>query len=332
EADERALQVGERHPFADDEPLDLREHRRVREVEPVAPIHTSRRDQPERRLVRLHVAELHAGRARAQQRRRASAVGGAHRRLQVERVLHVARGVLRRHVERFEVVVVVLELGALGDEEAEAQEDRLDALAQQRERMAMADERRPPGQRHVDGVAGGTLRGGLRQPLVQLGTNLLFERVGFAPERGPAIGGRRRDVLEQRRQQAALARQVAILQRAQVRLADGGRRFAVELLFEGSGVHAVLELFHDKRPGDRLLTACEKTLERAYSCAAAWAFAFGRAALCSAGAGFLAVRGFASAAVFARRANEAGDDTASSARLLRSSVLPAAFSPAISWP
>ena len=54
-----------------------------------------------------------------------------HRRLQVERVLHVARGVLGRHVEGFEVVVVVFELGTFDDEEAEAGEDRLDALAQQ---------------------------------------------------------------------------------------------------------------------------------------------------------------------------------------------------------
>ena len=64
---------------------------------------------------------------------------GAHRRREVQRVLHVARGMLRRHVERFEVVVVVLELGAFDDEEAEAREDRFDALAQERQRMAMAD-------------------------------------------------------------------------------------------------------------------------------------------------------------------------------------------------
>ena len=42
------------------------------------------------------------------------------RRREVERVLHVARGMLRRHVERFEVVVVVLELGPFDDEEAHA--------------------------------------------------------------------------------------------------------------------------------------------------------------------------------------------------------------------
>ena len=77
---------------------------------------------------------------------------GRHRRREVQRVLHVARGMLRRHVERFEVVVVVFELGALDDEEAEAGEDRLDALAQDRQRMAVADARTTAGQRDVDGV------------------------------------------------------------------------------------------------------------------------------------------------------------------------------------
>ena len=60
---------------------------------------------------------------------------------EIQRVLHVARGVLRRHVERFEVVVVVFELGPLDDEEAEAREDGLDALAQDGQRMAVADRR-----------------------------------------------------------------------------------------------------------------------------------------------------------------------------------------------
>ena len=67
---------------------------------------------------------------------------------------------LRRHVERFEVVVVVLELGPFDDEEPEAREDRLDALAQQRQRVAVADARRAARQRDVDGAAGGRDCGG----------------------------------------------------------------------------------------------------------------------------------------------------------------------------
>ena len=138
EREQRALQIRERDVLADDEPFDLREHRRVREVEVVAAIDAAGRDQPDRRLVLLHVADLHPRRVRPQQRRR-RARSRAHRRGEVQRVLHVARGMLGRHVERFEVVVVVFELGAFDDEEPEAREDGFDALAQDGQRMAVAD-------------------------------------------------------------------------------------------------------------------------------------------------------------------------------------------------
>jgi len=65
---------------------------------------------------------------------------------------------LRRHVERFEVVVVVFELGSFDDEEAEAEEDRLDALAQERQRVAMTEQGDAAGQRDVDRIAGRTRR------------------------------------------------------------------------------------------------------------------------------------------------------------------------------
>ncbi len=55
--------------------------------------------------------------------------------LQVQRVLHVARRMLLRHVERFEVVVVVLDLAALEHLVAEAREDGADLVADQAERM-----------------------------------------------------------------------------------------------------------------------------------------------------------------------------------------------------
>ncbi len=52
EHEQRALQIRQRDVLADDEPFDLREHRRVGEVEVVAAIHAPRRDQPHRRLMR----------------------------------------------------------------------------------------------------------------------------------------------------------------------------------------------------------------------------------------------------------------------------------------
>ena len=175
--EQRALQIGERDVLADDQPFDLGEHRRVREVEVVAPVDAAGRDQPHRRLVRLHVADLHARRVRAQQRggrcRRATCSG----RREIQRVLHVARGMLGRHVERFEVVVVVLELGPLEDEEAHAAEDRFDALAQQRQRMAVAERRGPARQRDVDRVRRRARRLGRREPRVEARFDVLLELV-----------------------------------------------------------------------------------------------------------------------------------------------------------
>ena len=72
------------------------------------------------------------------------------RRAQVERVLHVARGMVRRHVERFEVVVVVLDLRALEDLVAHAAEDVLDLLAHPHQRMDAARGMLASGQRDVD--------------------------------------------------------------------------------------------------------------------------------------------------------------------------------------
>ena len=86
----------------------------------------------------FHVPDLHAGGVRAEKRCR-RAGGRTYGRREIQRVLHVARGMVLRHVERFEVVVVVLELGALDHEEPHATEDGFDALAQQRQRMAMAE-------------------------------------------------------------------------------------------------------------------------------------------------------------------------------------------------
>ena len=105
---------------------------------------------------------------------------------------------LRRHVERFEVVVIVLELGPLDDQEPHAQEDGLDPLAQQRERMAMAEQRRAARQRDVDRVAGRAARRRLREPLGQRRVDVLFELVGGLAERRALVGRRRRDVLQER--------------------------------------------------------------------------------------------------------------------------------------
>ena len=107
-----------------DQSLDLVEHRRVGQVEVVPAVDRADGHEPDRRIVPLHLPDLHRGGVGAEQRqrlrrvRRAAArrriVGRRRQRLgEVERVLHVPRRMLGRHVERFEVVVVVLDLGPL---------------------------------------------------------------------------------------------------------------------------------------------------------------------------------------------------------------------------
>ena len=86
----------------------------------VAAVDLARRDDAHRRLLREHRAHLHRRGVGAQQHRAARPDGGL---VDVEGVLHVARGVVRRDVERLEVVVVELDLRALGDLEAQPRED-----------------------------------------------------------------------------------------------------------------------------------------------------------------------------------------------------------------
>ena len=114
---------------------------RVREVEIVAPIDATGHDDADRRLVRFHVANLHRGRVRAQQRPQIVGPSGIalDRRREVQRVLHVARGMLGRHVQRVEAVPLVFDLRTFDDGEAHAREDGFHAIAHDGQRMAMAE-------------------------------------------------------------------------------------------------------------------------------------------------------------------------------------------------
>ena len=72
------------------------------------------------------------------------------RRGQIQRVLHVARGMLGRHVQRVEAVPLVFDLRTFDDGETHAREDGFHAFADERERMAMAERGRAARQRDVD--------------------------------------------------------------------------------------------------------------------------------------------------------------------------------------
>ncbi len=222
-------------PLPTTRPSTLVEHRRMREIEVVAPVDGADRHQPHRRCVLLHVADLHRRRVRAQQRQRLRAAGarrrccrprrerrGLHRRSEIQRVLHVARGMLVGHVERFEVVVVVLDLRAFEHLIAEPGEDLLHLLAHEAERMTMADGRRAAGQRDVDRV-GGTARGGERR--LALGQRLFhgdLERVDLLSERLAIRWRQRRQVRHQLGDPAGLASRPGHLQPVDRARASGG--------------------------------------------------------------------------------------------------------------
>ncbi len=133
------------------------EHRRVRRVVVVA-IHASRADDADRRLVRLHVADLHGRGLRAQDLVRIR---------DVERVLHAARRMVREHPQRREVVVVVLDLRSVGGREPHRREEALGVFLRARDRVQPSARLAAPGERHVDRLE--------REPRVELARAQLIE-------------------------------------------------------------------------------------------------------------------------------------------------------------
>ena len=165
----------------DHQPLDLVEHRGVGGVA-VAAIDAARRDDADRRRLRSHRADLHR-----------RGVGAKHQRalvlaLDVESILHRPRRMVLGHVERGEIVPVVLDLGPLGDREAEVRENLGELVHHLAHGMDRADGRFGRGEREVDPLG--------RQLALQLG--------GF--ERGLALGDGGGHRLAQRVDRRALLR------------------------------------------------------------------------------------------------------------------------------
>jgi hypothetical protein len=115
-----------------------------------------------------------------------------------------------RHVERFEVVPVVFEFGAVDDLVAHAGEDVFDPFTDVGERMAPARKGDAAWQGDVDG-AGRRRRGRERRfARVECGFDFLLERVGLRAEHAPFVGRRGADGLEERRDLALLTAQVLV--------------------------------------------------------------------------------------------------------------------------
>jgi hypothetical protein len=169
--------------------------------------------------------------------------------LDEERVLHVARGVVRREVQGLEVVVVELDLRARRDLEAELGEDRLHLAPELGDQMEPALVATPPGQGHVDDpleVTTARFVGERAEAPLDLLLDLTLDAVGGVADLR-ALGGRERaDALHEQGEPRALACEVARLRRADRDLVDergdlgaeGGREradVADELVWTGRG-------------------------------------------------------------------------------------------------
>ena len=117
-----------------------REHRRGAHAQFVAPVAVAGADHRQRRLALLHHANLAVGGMRAQQ----------HPAGQEKGVLHLARRMVGRKVERLEVVEVVLDVLGRGDLEAHRGEDVEHPLHHQGQRMEPAARDARAGQGHVE--------------------------------------------------------------------------------------------------------------------------------------------------------------------------------------
>ena len=210
-APDGALQVRHRDPAVHDERLGLVEDGRVRRVHFVVSVDAARHDQPQRRAALAHLADLDGRGVRAQEQRR------RRRPVDEERVLRVARRMLRRKVQRLEVVVVVLELRTVGDRVAHAEEDALDPPPHDRDRVQAAGSRAPRRERRIDGRAGlARLRlasgGGPRRSPRSRARSRAWPRSRARRTPRARTAGSSREPGEERRHESLLAPEEAALQ------------------------------------------------------------------------------------------------------------------------
>ena len=165
----RALQVAERDAAIHHQALDLVELRQVGRVGHVAAVHLARSDHVDGQLSVLHRVHLHAGSLRAQKHvglaaHVACGPGAIHH---IERVGQTAAGMVGRSVQRLEIVIARLHLGALRHRVAQAQEDLGYLVDDAVDEMARADLLGTTRQRHVHGrrVDGRSQLGGLERRL-----------------------------------------------------------------------------------------------------------------------------------------------------------------------
>ena len=212
---DRALQVGHRNSAVHDERLHLVEDRLMRRVDRFVPVDPAGRDDLERRAALSQLPDLHGRRVRAEEKRRVRLA------VQEERVLCVARRMLRRKVQGLEVVEVVLDLGAVRDRVAHPEEDLLDPPADDRDGMERS--RHGPPSRKSD-VHGRPPLAALRLPSRELTAeprnavlDLPLGGVGPGAVRGPLLRRKLAHPGEERRDEPLFASEVASLERLELR-------------------------------------------------------------------------------------------------------------------
>ena len=182
------LQFSEGDVFVDVQGFDLMEQEIGFIVDGFIAVHASGHDGADGRFAREHVSDLRRRGVRAQQQivLRIVVIFANE-----ERVLHIARGVLRREIERGEIVEVVFELGSVGHGETEAEEHLLDLFKCECDRVQRSEWLRSGGKREI---VGGTQCGGFHtaqtgfrvvKTLLSQVTKLIEELAGL----GALIGG-----------------------------------------------------------------------------------------------------------------------------------------------
>ncbi len=193
------------------------------------------RDRAQRRVQPLHRAHLDRRGVGAQHELRTGSCRGVPRtgrrarKLAIERVVRVARGVVGRDVQRLEVVVLELDLGAVEHREAHRSEQVLELARDLRQRMQRTALGAPAGQRRVEVAARSSRR---ERERVECCPRFVDQRLDRALQvvRGaaggrPLLRGNARDLGQQAGDDAVLV-QVAALHAPQLvgigRLLDPG--------------------------------------------------------------------------------------------------------------
>ena len=204
-----------------------------------------------------------------------------------------------RHIERFEVVIVVFDFRAIDDFESQAGEDPFDLLSDQGQRVPVADPDIAPRQGDVDRAGRtGERREGVA-PLAECVLDLFPELVRLLPQSAAHLRRGGGDRLEERLNGAPLPAQVPVVQRLEV----FGRLGQREVGVEGSPDFVGGQNVSHREP----VTAGRTPYDAA------------------------AVGACASRARSARCAKASGSRTARSASAFRSRPMPVAFNPCMNW-